>query len=183
MRRPRFHRWIRLETLRIANVDTFSLRKLAWQAQHDHNEALAASLLLYAHENDQIERLFSFIHDDALRAEYKEVEGHLGHRSVERLALRGSPMMQLPQQYRVFLERYALAYHKPENQASEKEYLRRSSADFAQKQGLSSLEVARALDVDPGNMHAYLVRGDIGRFTLAFARVINKYLQERSSQD
>lgn len=172
MRRPRFYRWIRLEVLRLAKTRSFNLRKLAAAAQRTGNADLAASLLLYAHENGQLQRLFAYIYNDNLLAQYKQIEQRLGMRSIERLALRGTPLMSLPPLYRAFLERYNAAYHAPEAIASEKRALRQRTLRSMLETGTTPAELAHACGVDPNNLNAYLARGELHRFTLRTARLI-----------
>lgn len=177
MRRPRFHRWIKKRVLEESRSKRFSLRKLAAfvQGEECRNDSLAAALLLYAHENGCLERLMSFVYDDALRAEYKAVEGHLGQRPIERLALRDTPMYSLPDAYRGILEEYKRAYHAPERIASEKQTLREQAHDAVLRSGASPAELARALGLDRANLNAYLTRGEIHRLTLADAKRLAMY--------
>lgn len=177
MRRPRFYRWIRKEALRLADASTFSLRQLAAQAQAENNDRLAAALLLYAHENGKLEQLYARVYAEGLLQEYAEVERHLGQRSIEWLALRGSPMMQLPGRYRSIMRAYALDYHAIDRIAGEKERLRASSHSRALELGVSYADLARALDLEPGNLHAYLERKELGRLHVEAARDIDAYLK------
>ena len=180
MRRPRFNRWIKLEVLRLAHTTSFNLRRLAARAQRElaESDELAAALLLYAHENDQLERLLSYVYDESLRAEYIAVEQRLGKRSIERLALRGTPMMSLPVRYREFLDRYESAYHTPERVASEKQVLWEQSSQAMLRSEIIPSELARELHLDVANLNAYLMRGETQRFTLDTARTIAQYLSE-----
>ena len=175
MRRPKFSRWIRVEILRIADMKRFSLRKLAARSQEKGNEDLAAALLLYAHENDCTERLMGFVYDDALREEYQKVERHLGSRDVERLALRGTPMMSLPVRYRDILEAYERAYYTPERIAAEKREIGERAREAALRAGTSPTELARMLGVDRANLSAFISRGETHRLNLDVARQLAEY--------
>ena len=176
MRRPCFKRWIRGEVLRLAKTASFNLRKLAAEAQRTADVELVSALLLYAHENDQTDKLMSYIYDETILEEYQTVEARFGQRSIERLALRGTPMMSLPQQYRDILERYEYAYHTPENIAAEKRELWETTKQSVLVSGISPAELANALELDQSNLSAYLAHGDIGRFTLATVRRIAEYV-------
>ena len=175
MRRPRFARWIREEVLAIAGTTSFNLRKLAAKAQRTSNSELACALMLHAHEKNQMNRLLSYVYDEELYQEFTAVEARLGPRSVERLALRGTPMMSLPEIYREMLDRYNDAYHAPERIAAEKQALWDDTRKLLLKSGESPAEVARALNLDAANLSAYLARGDTGRFTLETVRAIADY--------
>lgn len=137
---------------------------------------LSYALYLYAHENDQFDRLMTFIYDEELAEEYRAVEQRFGSRSIERLALRGTPMMSLPEPYRAFLEAYDRAYHTPERIAAEKVTVWEATRDALLRSGVSPAEIARALEIDPGNLSAYLTHGETHRFTLATARAIYNHV-------
>ena len=161
--------------MRIAGTTSFNLRKLAAAAQREPDGDLAAALLLYAHENNQLDRLSKYLYDEDLAAEYAKVEVHLGARSIERLALRGTPMQSLPERYRAFLEAYEVAYHTPESVAQEKTQLHDTTCAALLRSGTTPAEIARALNLDPANLAAYLGRKDIHRFTLQTARQIAQF--------
>ena len=176
MRRPRFRNWVRSELLRLSGFDSFNLQKLASLAQSEAREDIAPLLVLYAHENGCIDKLFGFIYDSNLRNEYLQVEHHLGKRSIERLALRGTPMMSLSLSYRSVLESYERAYHAPERTRIEKESIRERSRIAMLKLGITPAELAHALDLDTANLHAFIVRGEVDRFTLQKARELETHL-------
>lgn len=177
MRRPRFKRWIKKKALAAASTDSFNLRLLAAQAQRSTTDDLPPALLLYAHENDCINKLLSYIYDDMLRAEYISVEQHLGTRSAERLALRGTPMRSLPKRYQKLLEDFERAYYAPEHVAKEKEGLQQEALRLVLHSGLSPSAIANALKLDVANVHAFLMRGETQRFTLETAREIAEFAQ------
>lgn len=180
MRRPRFRNWARSELLRRSGSSSFSLQKLASLAQSGAHEDISPLLALYAHEAECVDRLFTFVYDANLREEYLRIEHHLGKRSVERLALRGTPMMSLPLSYCSVLEAYEHAYHTPEHARAAKEAIRNRSWNVMLQLGITPAELARALDTDPANLHAFVVRGDVDRFTLEKAQELERYLQEQS---
>ena len=175
MRRPCFKRWIRAEALRLSGCDSFNLRKLCALGQRAEYRQLGCALMLYAHENGQFARFMSYVYDEELAREYQRVEQHLGPRSVERLALRGIPMMTLPAEYRDFLSRYSDAYHTPELIAQEKHELWESTVHSMLVSGTTPSELAKQLSLDASNLSAYLARGDGGRFTLKTIRLIDEH--------
>lgn len=173
MRRPKFSRWIRLELLSMTNTKRFSLRKIAASAQkRNASPQLWAALVLYAHENECINKLRALAIDESFTEELRKVETHLGARSVERLALRDTPMMTLPQAYRDIMAAYNLAYHTPESIAEEKRELRERTRKAVLEAGMSPTELANSLGLDVSNMTAYLTRGETHRFSLETARRI-----------
>lgn len=178
MRRPCFLNWIKSELLRTSGESSFNLRKLAALSQRGRADEMIPLLFLYAHEAECTDRLMSFIIEPRLRADFIKIERQLGKRSIERLALRGTPMMSLPEPYRRVLADYERAYHAPEQLEEQKRKLQKLASDSMLKKGLSPAEIARSLSLDPGNMHAYLVRGDTKRFTIDRARKIAQFLQQ-----
>ena len=179
MRRPRFKSWARSRLLQISNQKSFNIRKLCALAQAEESDCLTATLLLYAHEADCLDRLMSFIYEPDLRDELLAVEQRLGNRSIERLALRGTPMMSLPKAYRDVFEDYERAYRAPELNDLEKQKLQQSAYASLLRTGISPAEVAHDLGLDPGNMHAFLVRGETQRFTLDTSRRIERFLSTK----
>ena len=174
MRRPKFARWIRLEIMKLTGVKRFNFGKFAMRAQEKSNGLLAAALLLYAHENDCLDNLMEHITDTELRNEYNKVEKHLGDRSVERLALRGTPMMSLPEPYRVLMARFEEAYYTPERVAKEKRELHQRALEAVRRSGASTSEIARELGIDRANLSAYLANGETHRLsTEAIERLVN----------
>ena len=137
--------------------------------------ALAAALLLYAHENNCIEQLMENVHDEALAAEFAKVERHLGDRSVERLALRGTPMMSLPPQYRDIMASFEEAYYKPERIAAEKRELCEKAQLALRESGASATEIAQELGIDRANLSAFLANGETHRLNLEDARKLAHY--------
>lgn len=174
MRRPKFSRWIRLEVMRLTGVKRFNFRKFTTRVQENNDVKLAAALLLYAHENDCIENLMECVYDENLRNEYNKVEKHLGDRSVERLALRGTPMMSLPEPYREIMAAYEEAYYTPERIAEEKRALHEKAQEAVLRSGISTTELAKELGVDRANLSAYLTNGETHRLsTEAVERLAN----------
>ena len=175
MRRPTFNRWIRTRILSIAHTRSFSLRKLAARAQSENDATLLAALMLYAHENDYVQKLLSYVYDEEARGELAAVEQRLGDRSIERLALRGTPMRSLPPVYCEFLIEFEQAYHTPERVDAEKRELLEQAREAMLRTGASPTELARQLDVDRANLNAFLVRGETHRVSLDVARRLAEF--------
>ena len=176
MKRVRFHSWMRRQLLKLSNLERFSLRRMAALAQSDDYPEFRAGLLLYAHEADCVDRLMRLVYDEAVREEFLKVESRLGSREIERLALRGTPMMLLPVAYRGWFEGFADAYFAPEREEEEKGDLLDRSRTAMLKKGVSPAEIARALNLNKSNAYAYLSSGDTKRFTVETAREIAEYL-------
>ena len=185
VRRPVFERWIRRECLRVAQTQSFSLVKLAALAQSMHRgpsdrvsrKRLAAALHLYAMSNGCERRLQAHIYDAALRHKQEQVAKHIGARDIQRLALRGTPMLTLPQEYRDIMQAFAEDYHAPELQAEEKRQLHQESRQLQLVKGITPTEIARAVGIAPTNAIAYLSHAAVEKITVETAREILDYLQ------
>ena len=185
MQRPAFDRWIRRECLSLAGTDAFSLPKLAALAQSPHKDAsdrvsrkrLAAALHLYAMANGCEPRLASRIYDPKLQAEQQRVSAAIGARDPQRLALRNTPLLFLPTEYRELLSAYHAAYYTPERLAEEKRHLQQQSRQLQLQKAIPAAEIARAAGIAPTNATAYLTSAKIEKVTVETARQIQAYLQ------
>jgi len=178
MRRPTFDRWIRREILRISKAKSFNFRKLVAQAQRNNApDRLAAALLLHAYETDRTQKLFELVWDDSLRREYEKALEVFAGRSVELLALRGTPMMSLDPDYWSFLARYADDYYAPERVASQKRELWEEARQAQLKAGVSPAEAAKACGMDVANVTMFLNHADLGRLTMKDIKTLRSYLK------
>ena len=199
MRRPKFSRWIRQEILEITKTKRFNLRLLASRAQTELEKErtrpakpdgaskgespsspslLAAALYLYAYENECLDRLAGLMYDKQVLAEYEKVGKHLGGRSVERLALRGTPMMSLPPQYRELMARFEEAYYTPERVADEKRELSERTREVVLRLGVSPTELSRALEIERANLSAFISHGETHRLNLQDARKLAEFVDQ-----
>ena len=180
MRRPVFSRWIRTEVQRIATSRSFSLRRFSALSQTDKAPGeLSAALLLYAYENDCVDSLFEYIYDEKILEEYKLTIDRLGGRSVSQLALRGTPMKSLGENYRVIMKRFADAYYHPERVAEEKRAIWEQAREAQLRTGATPSQIATALDIDPANVSAFLKNGRVEKFTLEKSQMILDYLNKQ----
>ena len=178
MRRPTFDRWIRREILRISKAKSFNFRKLVAQAQRNNApDRLAASLLLYAYETDRTQKLFELVWDSSIRKEYESVLDVFAGRSVESLALRGTPLMSLDPDYWSLLARFADDYYAPEKVASQKRELWEEARQAQLKAGVSPAEAAKACGMDVANVTMFLNHADLGRLTMKDIKALCSYLK------
>ena len=176
MRRPVFERWMRKKLVAALGMKPFDMRAVAARVQKGGSGPFAAALLLYAYEAGRTDELMALTWSDGLRSEYERVIARLGGRSVEKLALRGTPMMSLPPSYRTLLEAYANDYHKPERISAAKRGLWEQARDLQLKTGVSSAKIAKDLELDPSNTAAYLKGSSLDRLSVESAREIVRYL-------
>ena len=180
MRRPVFERWVRREVMREAGTTSYNLRKLAARAQRPGStERFSALLLLSAYESGRFERLMGYIHNADLAAEYRDVATRLAQRPAEKLALRGTPMMSLPPVYRNIFAEFEDAFHEPEALAQRKRSYWEKSRSLQLRTGVTSVEVSKALELDPSNTSSYLKNGSVNRVSLNTAQLICEHLEEQ----
>jgi hypothetical protein len=172
MRRPNFKGWVSRELKYLSGEDTLNLRRLAYLAQ-GQRPRLRERLVLYALSIGQEERLRGYLYDETLLSDLGEVE----------IILRGADLdkpdreiqTQLPSRYQKALDSYRSAYYRIDNRSDSKRLRWERTVQLQKEKGLSNTQIYRALDLNPGNINAYLKHGDIDRVTLATATKIMKY--------
>ncbi len=177
MRRPTFVRWAKREALLAANAKAFGFKRLAGLLQ-DGFENVKAPLFLYAYETDDLTRLRRYILDASLLDELKRVENVMGERSVEKLALRGTPMRLLPPEYQACLDAFARAYRTPERLEAEKRVLWEQTTHEQKRKGIPNSTVYQRLGLNPGNVNAYLKDGAVEKLSLENARILLEFVMD-----
>ena len=175
MRRPTFERWIQRQLLNLTNTESFNLRKLAALAQKD-NPRLREPLLLYAHETGKLERLFSYIWKNDLLESYNSVAKLIANKDLTEVSLREQEIEGLPREYKKFLSSYRIAHQKPENTNESKKLRWERSRALQLEKGISTAEIYRSLELNPGNVNAYMKHGALDKLSLKNATNIMKYL-------
>ena len=185
MRRPVFNRWIKQECSRIAERDRFSLPQFVALAQSYREnpsdtvdrKRLTAALHLHAIANGCLPRLHEYVWKESLEEHYRRVENALGARDIQRLALRGTPLMSLPQEYRDVLQSFYEAYYAPELLAQQKRSLHEKARLLQLKSGTTSTEIANACGIALPNVVAYLKNAAVEKVSLDSAQAILSYLE------
>ena len=187
MKRPTFDRWIRRECCRIAQTDSFSLVKLIALAQTSHKgprdtvarKRLAAALHLYALANECEQRLYNHVWDRKLMERYQQARKVIGSRDLQRLALRGTPMMSLPAEYQAIMSSFYENYYSPELTAEKKSALREEVLELKLKSGTTQTEIAQATGIAVTNVVAFLKNGELNRVSLEGIDAMLKFLHPK----
>lgn len=184
MRRPVFNRWIKRACIEIADAERFNLRAFAAQAQQDKtNEEdcgiLAASLHLYSLTNDCNDKLRGLVWRDDVIAVYNRAEEVFGGRSIEALALRGTPMRLLPASYRDILQGFHHAYHAPERKAEAKRDLCEQAQLLHLKTACPLRDITEATGIAEPNLSDFLRHAKVEKLTLQGAQSVLAYLESR----
>lgn len=190
MRRPVFDRWAKGECRRLAGGDAFSLPRFAALAQSptrsqlsaSERKRLAAALHLYALAAGCEGRLLAHVWDKRLAGRYAQASKAIGARDVQRLALRGTPLLSLPVEYRNVLQAFHDAYHAPEIAAERKRELQAESRELQLRAGVSCSDIARATGIAATNVSGYLSSGKAEKVSLGSAEQINAYPKARLAE-
>lgn len=174
-----FHRWVRRQ-LTEAGKGSFSLGRLAAKAQAENDERLQALLLLYAHGENKLERLLGYIWLDGLADEFLTSSTAIGNRDIGKLALRGTPLLALPEKYNAVMREFANAFKSTTIKANTKHALWEETRALQIKRGIRNCDIYRALDLNPGNTNAYLKHGAVEKMSLANAQLIKEYVESSS---
>ena len=191
MRRPTFKRWIRRQCCAIANTDEFSFVKLVALAQSSRKGAgdtisrrrLSAALHLYALSNDCLERLHERTWSKSLCEKQARVESALGARDIERLALRGTTLLTLPEEYRDVLQEYHESYYAPELLANRKLELQEQARKLQLQTGTYAIDISKATGIAAPNVVAFLKHADVARVTAEGAESMVNYLLTRLPEE
>ena len=152
-----------------------SLRKLAVLAQED-NPRLAEPLLLFAMETEATARLMSYIGDEQIEGEYREVLELCRDKSI--LELVEKEERRLPWSYSKLLSNWRAAEGKAQRIENSKRLRLERSLQLMKEKHVTNAQVYQALRLNPGNTNAYLKHHDTSKLSLENATRIMKYLYE-----
>jgi hypothetical protein len=173
MRRPNFVGWVSRELKYLSGEDTLNLRRLAWLAQ-GKTPRLRERVVLYAIATKRIEKLRSYIYDETWMDELDIVEKNLQPGDFNDLD--DTEMNRLPDRYRKAIKSYQVAYNKINVRNSSKHMRWGKTVKLQKMKGVSNADIYRGLDLDAGNINAYLKNGDIDRVSLSTATEIMNHL-------
>ena len=175
MRRPLFSRWIRRQVLNLANIEPFSLRKFAALAQKE-NPRLREPLLLYAIANDCTSKLLGYTYKEDVLNSYTQILELLKDKDLAEVALNNLDIDGLPREYSKFFASYRSAYNKPQANRESKHLRWKKSRLLQLEKGVNTADIYHTLDLNPGNVNAYMKHGDLDKVSLKNATEIMKYL-------
>lgn len=172
-----FKRWAR-RRLASLNGGSFNLRMLAAHAQTHRDTHLQALLLLYSLSDGCYAKLSQFIWNEQLATEFEQAALTIGSRDVEKLALRGTPLLALPSNYNAVLAEFAAAYDAQAFKENEKRSIWQQTRLEQLQKGISNASVYRSLNLNPGNVNAYLKHGNVEKVSLDNAKRILDYVHD-----
>jgi len=177
MRRPNFKGWVSRELAHLSGENTLNLRRLAFLAQGPIPR-LWERLVLYAVATNKVNQLKALLYRDEMIEELDKVShGLLGFTLSNP---ENAKALQLPLRFQKVLHSYKAAYEKIDTRNESKRLRREKTIHLQKKSGISNTQICRALDLDLGNVTAYLKNADLDRISLKKATAIMKYLQTDS---
>ena len=165
--------WLKLELERMSGLRTISIHKLVVLTQKE-NSRLAEPLLLFAMETDSVHRLMSFVNDRQLEQEYQYVLDICGDKSI--LDLDEKAKESLTWGYRKLIDNWMAADNKAKHIENSKRMRLERSLLLMKEKGVSNAQVYQALNLNPGNINAYLKHHDTSKLSLENSTRIMKYL-------
>jgi len=173
MRRPDFRGWVTRELSYLSGEDTLSLRRLAYLAQTT-KPRLQERLVLYAIATDQIERLQSFLYREDLIQELDTLSQKLKGKNLDDPTALSKT--RLTDRYRKALLAYKAAHDAIDTRNNSKKLRWEKSTQLQNEKGVSNAQICRNLDLDAGNVSAYMKHGAIDKMSLENTTRIMKYL-------
>ena len=173
MRRPNFKGWVSRELLYLSGENTLNLRRLAFLAQGSAPR-LWERLVLYAIITGQTTRLLSFLYRNEMAAEAAMLAEKLSPAELNSPDCAGS--LNIPLQYKKVLLSYKAAYQYIETRNTSKNLRREKIIELQKKKGISTARICKALNLDPGNVNAFLNNAEIDRISLDKVSGIIRYL-------
>lgn len=180
MKQITFKTWA-LRELSTLGGGSFNFGKLAARVQVENDNRMKALLLFYSVDAERWDKLESLLWNESVRAEYRGLVGLLGGRDITRLALRSVPLQSLPDPYKRVLEEYVKAYSSTVLKAESKRELWQKTREVQLRRGISNSEIYHALDLNPGNVNAYLKHGAVEKVSLVNARRIAEFVNRSTN--
>jgi hypothetical protein len=173
MSKIQFNGWLKTELKRMSVDGSLNLRSLAAWAQTTRPR-IATPLLAYAIENDVVEQLVSYIHDQNLLEEYTTVLSISGGKSLD--SLDDQTVKQLPWNYRKLLKTWESAKYRTANRTASKELRLARSLALKEEKGIRNAQIYSDLGLNKGNINAYFKDRDVSKVSLETATRIMEYL-------
>lgn len=151
-----------------------SLYKLAEEAGN-RNPRLREPLGLYALWSGKKELLFRAAKDTELNRHYMDLFSSYPKSKME-AALKEQDH-SLPEEYRKVWRSYLSERNRAEAADHTKELMRGKLKRLQDQKGISNYRIYTALDMNPGNLNAWLKHGDGGKVSLETARRALRYVE------
>lgn len=155
--------------------DTNSLQKLSEEAAWE-NPRLREPLFLYALFADKAEVLLRATKDAKLNNVYQSLLHEYSKDSMAR-ALQNDDSA-LPTEYRKVWKSYLSRKNRQQGDDETKELMRRRVLQLQEKAGITNYRIYRGLNLNPGNVNAWLKHGSSEKVSLDTARSVLRFVED-----
>ena len=174
MRELTFKGFLTQYVRQLSQADTNSLYKLAAEAAHD-NPRLREPLFLYALYSGKLSVLLQATKSPALFAMYSEVAQYNAERMTSLLENGSSA---LPNEYHKVWRSYLSQKNRGQADDHTKELMRQKVKRLQEKHGVSNYRIYTDLQLNPGNLNAWLKHGHSDKVSLETARRTLRYVEQ-----
>lgn len=178
MRELTFKGFLAQYVKRLSTGETGSLVKLAAEAGSD-NPRLREPLLLYALFAGKQDALLKATKDAALCEQYADLLSRYTAGEMEEALRQASPL--LPAEYHKVWQSYQSRKNKMQADNHTKELMRNKVRRLQEKTGVTNYRIYTDLNLNPGNLNAWLKHGSGEKVSLDVARKALRYVEQRVS--
>ena len=146
--------------------------------ESDVNPRLREPLFLYAVTSDKAELLLQATKHDQIKAEYVEMLTSFDRASLLQSLENGDP--KLPDRYRKVFTSYVSVRDRIKAESNTKGLLLRKIRHLQTEKRVTNYRIYTDLELNHGNLNAYLKHGDCSKVSLDTARRVSAYLEELS---
>lgn len=150
---------------------TTSVRKLVKEAATE-NPRLREPLLLYALFSGKTALLMQAASQYGLEAQYSELLSKYDCRTMENALMQGNV---LPQEYKKVWNSYQRRKNRLAADNCTKELMREKVRRLQAEHGITNYRIYTELNLNPGNLNAWLKHGDCGKVSLNTARSVLRF--------
>lgn len=174
MRELTFRGFLTQYVKQLSAQNTSSLYKLAAEARGE-NPRLREPLLLYSMFAQKQDVLLSATKDDLLRDEYTELVSRYSAEQMESLLMEESGV--LAEGYHKVWRSYLSRKNRLQADNHTKELMRNKVKRLQEKNGVTNYRIYTDLNLNPGNLNAWLKHGDCDKVSLDTARMVLSYVK------
>lgn len=176
MRELTFRGFLARYVRQLSGGDTLSIFKLAQEAE-GANPRLREPLLLYAVYSGKEEILLRAVKGAELKAKYAQLLSGGTSSMTARLECRDPA---LSEEYHKVWRSYQTAKNRTQSDGHTKELMRRKVKRLQERTGVTNYRIYKDLNLNPGNVNAWLKHGAGDKISLENARNVVRYVEGKS---
>ena len=179
MRELTFKGFLTQYVKQLSEQKTNSLYKLATEATSS-NPRLREPLFLYAVYSQKQDLLLQAVKEPALHAEYHRLVSLYTPDTMTKLFEQASPTV--PAEYHKVWRSYQSRKNRGQADDHTKELMRQKVKRLQERHGVTNYRIYTDLELNPGNLNAWLKYGDSDKVSLETARKTLRYVENRTIQ-